>query len=79
MWPCHRRSWYHIEHSLTCVARTWHCDAQGLLPIKAHRPAADGRSLKEADFEVAGSPIPVRCESEIFKVSYGCVSVLCSA
>lgn len=52
-----------VMHSTIC--------GQGLLPIKAHRPAAAGRTLQEADFAVAGSPIPVRCETDIFKAS-GC-------
>jgi hypothetical protein len=41
---------------------------QGLLPIKTHHPA--GRSLKETDFEMAGSPIPVRNETDIFQVMH---------
>lgn len=40
---------------------------QGLLPIKTHRTDTR-RSLKESDFEVAGSPIPVRNETDIFQV-----------
>jgi hypothetical protein len=40
---------------------------QGLLPIKTHRTGTR-RSLKENDFEVAGSPIPVRNETDIFQV-----------
>lgn len=39
---------------------------QGLQPIKAHRQAAAGYTLRDADFDMVGSPLPVRNETDIF-------------
>jgi hypothetical protein len=60
-----------------CFLRSAHqqVPAQGLLPIKTHRTGTR-RSLKENDFEVAGSPIPVRNETDIFQVRRWLVMML---
>lgn len=49
-----------------CMARGFKLSELGLQPIKAHRQAAAGYTLRDADFDLVGSPLPVRNETDIF-------------